>query len=41
MDDMAQDVIAMLLDFAAPGLEDIFDMYPFRPPTRPWGCRWE
>ncbi|MGA2608710.1 MAG: hypothetical protein ABSH01_14795 [Terriglobia bacterium] len=39
MDDMAQDLIVMFLDFAATGLEDIFDMYPFRPPMRPWGCR--
>ena len=26
MDDMAQDLIAMFLDFAANGLEDIFEM---------------
>jgi hypothetical protein len=26
MDDMAQDIIVMFLDFAAPGLEDIFEM---------------
>lgn len=37
-DEMAQDLIVMSLDFAANGLEDIFEMYPFRPPMRPWGC---
>jgi hypothetical protein len=41
MDDMAQDLILMFLDFAAAGLEDIIGMYPFRPPMRPAGCRSE
>ena len=41
MNDMAQDLIVMFLDFAATGLEDIFDMYPCRPPMRPWGCQSE
>jgi hypothetical protein len=35
MDDMAQDLIVMFLDSAANGLEDIFEMHPFRPPVRP------
>ncbi len=30
---------ATFLDFATNGLEDIFEMYPFRPPMRPWGCQ--
>jgi hypothetical protein len=41
LDDLAQDAIVMFLDFAATGLGDIFDMYPFRPPMRPWGCQSE
>jgi hypothetical protein len=41
LDDLAQDIVVMFLDFAATGLGDIFDMYPFRPPMRPWGCQSE
>jgi hypothetical protein len=39
LDDMAQDIRVMSLDIATIGLEDIIDMYPFRPPMRPAGCR--
>jgi len=41
LDDMAQDLIVMFLDFAANGFEDIMEMYPLRPPMRPWGCQSE
>jgi hypothetical protein len=38
LDDLAQDVIVMFLDFSA-DLEDIFEMYPLHPPMRPGGSR--
>jgi hypothetical protein len=39
LDDLAQDIIVMSLDFAVSGLEDIVEMYAFHPPVRPGGCR--
>ena len=39
LDDMAQDLIVMVLDFAALGLEDIVEMYAFHPPVRPGESR--
>jgi hypothetical protein len=39
LDDLAQDIIVMLLDFAVSGLEDIIEMYAFHPPMRPGECR--
>jgi len=34
LDDLAQDIVVMFLDFAV-DLEDIVEMYPFHPPVRP------
>jgi hypothetical protein len=38
LDDLAQDIVLMFLDFST-DLEDIFEMYPLHPPMRPGGCR--
>jgi hypothetical protein len=38
LDDLAQDIILMFLDFAV-DLEDIVEMYPLHPPMHPGGCR--
>ena len=38
LDDLAQDIVLMFLDFST-DLEDIFEMYPRHPPMRPGGCR--
>jgi hypothetical protein len=35
LDDLAQEIVQMFLDFAALGLEDIVEMYPFHNPVRP------
>ena len=37
LDDLAEDIVQMVLDFAALGLEDIVEMYAFHPPVRPGG----
>ena len=38
LDDLAQDIVAMFLEFSQ-DLEDIVEMYPLRPPMRPGRCR--
>jgi hypothetical protein len=40
LDDLAQDIVAMFLDFAQ-DLEDIVEMYPLQPPMRPGRCQSE
>jgi len=35
LDDLAQDIIVMSLEFAVNGLEDLVEMYAFHPPVSP------
>jgi hypothetical protein len=39
LDDLAQDIVVMFLEFSEDDLEDIVEMYPLHPPMRPGGSR--